>query len=143
VPQFLSKPPKPDAAPGLFRVAFDPLKPGILTSPFLKEIMTSTKEDFQHYCSNRFIESSAWRRIKTKKFPDDPRNARAAQRLLELESQIEIPDDVWETIEPFYSEYDTRFLAAVTDTNRDVGFRKHPRDFAAWLENLHSNLTRN
>jgi hypothetical protein len=104
---------------------------------------THSKEDFSYYLSNRFIGSSAWRRIKAKTFPDDPRNARAAQGLLELESQIEILDDVWEKLEPFYNESDSHFLAAVTDTNRDIGFKKNPRDFSAWLENLHSNLTRN
>jgi hypothetical protein len=31
----------------------------------------------------------------------DLRNAKAAQRLLELESQIEIPDNVWKAIAPF------------------------------------------
>jgi hypothetical protein len=105
-------------------------------------MITHSKEDFSYYLSNRFIGSSAWRRIKAKNFPDDPRNARAAQRLLELESQIEIPDDMWEKIEPFYNESDSHFLGAVTDTNRDIGFKKNPRDFSAWLENLHSNLTR-
>jgi hypothetical protein len=104
--------------------------------------MTNSKEDFSHYISNRFISSSAWRRIKAKNFPDDPRNTKAAQRLLELESQIEIPDDVWDKIAPYYNESDSHFLAAVTDTNRDVGFRRHPRDFSAWLENLLSILTR-
>jgi hypothetical protein len=108
----------------------------------LKEIMTNFKEDFSHYVSNRFISSSAWRQVKHKNFPDDPRNSRAAQRLLELESQIKIPDNVWEKIAPYYNESDRHFLAAVTDTNRDVGFRRHPRDFSEWLENLHDNLTR-
>jgi len=109
---------------------------------FLKEIMTNSKEDFSHYVSNRFISSSAWRQVKHKNFPDDPRNSRAAQRLLELESQIKIPDNVWEKLALYYIESDRHFLAAVTDTNRDVGFRRHPRDFSEWLENLHDNLTR-
>jgi hypothetical protein len=66
--------------------------------------------------------------VKHKNFPDDPRNSRAAQRLLELESQLKIPDNVWEKIAPYYNESDRHFLAAVTDTNRDVGCKRHPRD---------------
>jgi hypothetical protein len=103
---------------------------------------TNTKEDFAHYCSNRCIYGSSWRQTKQKDFPNDPRNGRAAQRWLELESQIEIPDHLWEKIKPHYDETSSNFLVAVTDTNREVGFKRHPRDFAAWLENLHTNLTR-
>jgi hypothetical protein len=55
-----------------------------------------------------------------------------------LESQIVIPDDVWEKIKPLVS--DPICLAAISETNRDVGFRKHPADFADWLEDLHANL---
>jgi hypothetical protein len=40
--------------------------------------MSNSKEDFEHYLSNRFIGSSAWRRTKAKNFPDNPRNAKAA-----------------------------------------------------------------
>ncbi len=84
--------------------------------------------------------SSNWRDAKAKRFTHDVRNADAAKRLLELESEIAIPDNVWTQLEPLVS--DPACLAAVSETNRDVAFRKHPRDFAAWLENLHSNLTR-
>ncbi|MBR1204489.1 MULTISPECIES: hypothetical protein [unclassified Bradyrhizobium] len=104
--------------------------------------MTNTREDFHFYCSNRFIGTSSWRQVKQKNFPQDPRNDRAAQRLLELESQIEITDQMWERIAPFYNESDSHFLAAVTDANRDVCFRTHPATFAAWFDNLHTNLTR-
>jgi hypothetical protein len=45
---------------------------------------------------------------------------------------------VWEQLAPLVS--DPVCLAAISDTNRDVAFRKNPRDFAAWLENLHANL---
>jgi len=60
--------------------------------------------------------------------------------LPELESQIVIPDNVWEKLAPLVS--DLACLAAISETNRDVAFRKHPADFSAWLENLHSNLPR-
>jgi hypothetical protein len=43
-------------------------------------------------------------------------------------------------IASYYDKTDAHFLAAVSDTNRDVGFRTNPRDFAAWLDILRSNL---
>jgi hypothetical protein len=102
--------------------------------------MNYTKEDFAHCISKSFFRSSAWRDVKKKSFPSDARNGRAAQQLLELESQIQVQDDAWEDIVSYYDETDAHFLAAVSDTNRDVGFRTNPRDFAAWLDILRSNL---
>ncbi len=101
--------------------------------------MFNKKESFIESISDQFIISANWRKAQAKRFYHDQRNEEAAKRLLELESQIEIPDDVWQQLEPLVSE-SVRF-AAVSETNRAVGFRKHPRDFAAWLENLLSNLT--
>jgi hypothetical protein len=62
--------------------------------------------------------------------------------LLELESGIDISDALWDKLSPYYDESDTRWLTAVSETNRDVGFRKHPCDFAAWAEHLLLNLAR-
>jgi hypothetical protein len=105
----------------------------------LKVIMFNNKTVFAGTLSDQFRTSSNWRKAQAKRFTHDTRNAKAAQRLLELQSQIVIPDNVWETLEQLVS--DSACLAAISETNRDVGFRKHPADFAAWLENLHSNLT--
>jgi hypothetical protein len=104
--------------------------------------MTNYKEHCTRYLSNRLRGSSDWRRAQGTNFPADTRNDKASLRLLELESLIEIPDSIWTAIAPYYNESDTRWLAAVSDTNRDIGFRRHPRDFAAYLDNLMSNLTR-
>jgi hypothetical protein len=101
--------------------------------------MFNNKTVFAGTLSDQFRTSSNWRKAQAKRFTHDTRNAKAAQRLLELESQIVIPDNVWETLEQLVS--DSACLAAISETNRDVGFRKHPADFAAWLENLHSHLT--
>jgi hypothetical protein len=65
---------------------------------------------------------------------------KAKARLLELESEIDISDAKWEQLEPIVQG--NKFLTAISETNRDVGFRTHPIDFSAWLENLHSNLVR-
>jgi hypothetical protein len=72
-----------------------------------------------------FCGSSDWRRCQSAKFPNDPRNPKAQRRLLELEAEIAIPDASWEKLSPHYNEFDSHWLAAVSDTNRDVGFRRH------------------
>jgi hypothetical protein len=74
--------------------------------------------------------SADWRKAQAKRYAYDGRNAVAAQRLLELKSEIDIPDGVWKQIEPLVA--DLACLAVVSETNRDVAFRKHPVDFAAW-----------
>jgi hypothetical protein len=99
------------------------------------------KDDFTATLSDQFRISANWRKAQAKRFIHDARNAEAAQRLLQLESEISIPDDVWRRLEPVISE--PSCLSAISETNRAVGFRKHPRDFAAWLENLYINLTLN
>jgi hypothetical protein len=101
--------------------------------------MFHNKEIFAAALSDQLRFSSKWRMSQGKRYKD-ARNAKAAQRLLELESQVAISDDVWQDLQPLVSS--SSFLPAISETNRDVGFRTHPADFPAWLENLHSNLTR-
>ena len=102
--------------------------------------MFHNKSIFAAALSDQFRTSANWRKGQTKRFKHDARNAEAALRLLELKSMIVIPDDAWEALEPLVA--DPSILAAISETNRDVGFRKHPADFAAWLENLRSNMAR-
>ena len=104
--------------------------------------MEDHKQACARYLAQRFRGSSDWRRCQSAKFPNDPRNPKAQRRLLELEAEIAIPDSSWEKLSPHYNEFDSHWLAAVSDTNRDVGFRRHPRDFAEYLENLLANLAR-
>jgi hypothetical protein len=105
-------------------------------------IMLSNKEDCAHYFATRFRANSVWRKGQFVKFPCDIRNALAAEQLLELKSGIAISDAMWETLSSYYNEADPHWLAAVSQTNGDVGFRKHPKDFAGWVDNLLSNLAR-
>lgn len=106
----------------------------------MKVSMFHNKTNFAAALSDQFRTSSNWRTGQAKRFKQDSRNKKAAQRLLEIESQIVIPDAVWEALAPLVSNPDC--LPAISETNRDVEFRTHPADFTAWLENFHSNLTR-
>jgi len=101
-------------------------------------MLFNNKTEFATTLSDQFRMSANWRGSNAKRYTHDARNAEAAQRLHELELQIVIPDSVWETLAPLVA--DPVCLAAISETNRDVGFRKHPKDFSSWLENLHANL---
>jgi hypothetical protein len=60
-------------------------------------------------------------------------------RISELALEIVIPADVWQQLAPLIA--DPGYLSAISETNRDVAFRRHAANFSAWLENLLSNLT--
>jgi hypothetical protein len=103
-------------------------------------ILFHNKSNFAAALSDQFRTSANWRTGQARRFTHDGRNVDAAKQLLLLESEIVISDEAWTQLEPLVSNPTS--LAAISETNRDVGFRTHPADFAAWLENLHSNLTR-
>ena len=57
----------------------------------------------------------------------------------QIRLSAELSDSAWEEIAPLVSDR-VACLAAMSATNREVGFKKHPRDFAAWLYNFLSML---
>lgn len=91
--------------------------------------------------SAQFKITARWRDNNAKRFAHDIRNADAAQRLLDLATQIDISDDTWTRLAPLVQD-DAACLSAISETNRLVGFKEKPADFSAWLKNLHANLTR-
>jgi hypothetical protein len=95
--------------------------------------------------SRSFLTSSRWRDRQASLYAHDySRNANAANRLRELASQIAISDYDWNRIKPHFSNgADARWLSAVSDTNREVGFRRQPRDFSEYFDNLVANLAVN
>jgi hypothetical protein len=102
--------------------------------------MLFSKNEFVDTLSDQFRTTAKWRKTNAKRFGHDDRNADAARRLLELKSQIFITDEVWERFRPIVSG--PTCLEDISATNREVGFKRHPADFSAWLENLHANLIR-
>ncbi len=102
--------------------------------------MLFSKNEFADTLYDQFRVSEKWRKNNFRRYAHDARNAEAAKRLQELKSEIVITDEVWERFRPLVSG--PTYLEDISLTNREVGFKRHPADFAAWLENLHSNLTR-
>lgn len=106
----------------------------------MKATMFHNKLNFSAALSNQIRTSARWRDSNASRFKQDHRNAAAAKRLRELDSQIAVSDEDWSKLAPLL--VDQSCLAAISETNRDVGFRTYPVDFADWLKNLHSNLAR-
>jgi hypothetical protein len=101
----------------------------------------NNKKHFDAFVSEQILSCADWRSKQQKRFPDDDRNAKATSRLLKLESEIVISDDVWAQLQTLVPG--SHFMTAISATNRDVGFRTYPADFSAWLDYLQSNLIRN
>src|SRR6267142_1892924 len=69
---------------------------GVTTTNLKVNMFFNNKSEFAATLSDQFRTSSNWRKAQAKRYTHDTRNGEAAQRLLELESQIVIPDNVWE-----------------------------------------------
>ncbi|WP_439366035.1 hypothetical protein ACNJYD_08935 [Bradyrhizobium sp. DASA03005] len=102
--------------------------------------MFHNKANFSAALSDQIQTSARWRDSNASRYKHDQRNAAAAHRLRELGTQIFVSDEDWTKLAPLL--VDQSCLAAISETNRDVGFRTYPANFAGWLENLHSNLMR-
>jgi hypothetical protein len=101
----------------------------------------NNKPVFEKTLSVQMKITSKWRDNNSKRYAHDIRNADAAQRLLDLESQIRISDETWTRIAPLVED-DAACLSAISETNRLVGFKEHPADFSAWLESFYTILSR-
>ncbi len=101
--------------------------------------MLTNKNRFVHTVAEQFRNSAGFRQAKADRYQHDYRNADAARRLRELEYQVEISDDTWSEIEGLVQNHRAS-LAAMSETNREIGFKSNPPDFAAWLERFILNL---
>jgi hypothetical protein len=83
------------------------------------------------------IGTGQWRQVQAVRFPDDPRNMRAAKALRHLAADASgIPADRWQQLRPFFGPADQRWRDALTQCTRDVGFRSYPASFAEFLDDL-------
>jgi hypothetical protein len=109
------------------------------------ETENMTTEDSRQECVNliahQISQSSKWRLVQAKRFPDDDKNIRAAERLTELAAiATELPDDVWEGLKDHYNFSKQKFGEAVSTTNRSVVFRCNMPDFPTYTRNLLLNV---
>ena len=92
------------------------------------------------YLQIRVGQTAAWRRNLADKFPDDPRNVRAAERLEQLAKAdcSAIPPDVTEALRPYLTT--AAFRDIVSEISRDVEFRCRPKSFDDFLKLVSQKL---
>lgn len=81
--------------------------------------------------------STIWRRRLQAKFPDDPRNERAADTLAKIATEATgLSQAQWAMLKPFYNWASATWLTALSDAARHIGFQCHARSFDAFVEHL-------
>jgi hypothetical protein len=74
-------------------------------------------------------------------WPDDIRNARAADALSDLALRsAALDDDVWDRLKPHFDPKDRRWYDAVSGASRAAGFRTKPADFGAYGQTVFDAL---
>jgi hypothetical protein len=101
--------------------------------------MTS-KNDCLNALSVNLAKTSNWRNQQASRWPEDNRNARAAQTLFDLAAQAtELDEHHWALLQPLFG--DRRFYEAVSAAAREVGFRSSPRTFDDFVESVLTTIT--
>jgi hypothetical protein len=87
-------------------------------------------------------QKSAWRKTITTKFPDDPRNKRASDRLDQLAIEAaEMTDGQYDLLKPFCGWVSVTFRDAASQVARQVGFYHRAKDFSAFVAALVHELS--
>ena len=116
----------PHSTPSL-QIARCDLATGLHNHHLLKDYMTNHKEDSIQTLAGH-VTNCPWDRDQ---ISTDERMAKAAEQILGLEFEIKLSDVL----------FDLSWIAAEYEADLDIGFREYPHDFAAWVDNLLSNLT--
>jgi|SRR5579871_2352887 len=88
-----------------------------------------------------FLSTANWRDRVGKAWGDDSRNAEASKRLRELNSGFRLTDSDWVLLEGHFDAAGPKWLHAVRETNRQIGFVHKPADATEYVAALLSNLT--
>src|ERR1700704_6147799 len=90
-----------------------------------------TIENHKQNCSDSIFRSlvrtSDWRKNLQTRFPTDPRNGRAAEKLRQFADETDgLTDEAWAELKPFYSWSSEHWSNAVSEASRRVEFRLVP-----------------
>jgi hypothetical protein len=81
--------------------------------------------------------SASWRRLLQTRYPDDPRNGRAADKLEQLAIETKnLSDEAFSELAPFYHWSSVQWSEAVSAASRQVGFRSNVSTLPAFTETL-------
>ena len=85
-------------------------------------------------CENSLLwslkQTSVWRSGLARRYPDDYRNADAADMCRHVAASCsQLTEAQWGELRPYFSPNGQTWLEAITRATRDVGFRTNPSNF--------------
>jgi hypothetical protein len=84
-----------------------------------------------------FARSAIWRRGLEAKYPNDPRNGRAADTLDRLADETnDLTDEAWLELKPYYSWSSPTWSDAVSLASRRVEFQRNVKTLPAYVDQL-------
>jgi hypothetical protein len=85
--------------------------------------------------------AAAWRKSLTVRFPDDPRNGRAARALDNISTEAaKLTDEQWLELKPYYGWAKETWQNGLNQATRQIGFHHRAGDLAAFVKALLDNL---
>jgi hypothetical protein len=113
-----------------------PVSPAI----FRRSIMTIEDEQrtlCAYSLANGCTTTSAFRTRKANEYPDDQRNARAAETLkLLAKNAAELPDESWRLLQMYYNPDSKSWQDAVSLATKEVGFSNKSKSLAYLIQRL-------
>jgi hypothetical protein len=104
--------------------------------------MINSKNDAVEYIIRVLEQKSAWRKSITAKFPDDPRNKRASDRLDQLAVEAAgMTDEQFAALKPYFGWASVTFRDAASQVARQIGFFHRGKDFAGFVAALVHELS--
>ena len=86
--------------------------------------------------------TAAWRKATAPKFPDDPRNMKAAHTLDKLALEAaNLTDEQWTELKPHFSWASEKWRNGLSHTARQTGFMFRAGDLAYFIKALLQNLS--
>jgi hypothetical protein len=96
----------------------------------------NSKQNCIHDLNASLTRTANWRRELQTKFPNDPRNGRAAEKLDQLATETkDLSEEAWHELQTFYSWACGKWSDAVSQASRQVEFR-HVDSFPAFTKTL-------
>jgi hypothetical protein len=87
--------------------------------------------------SGSFTRSAIWRRGLQGKYPNDPRNGRAAETLDKLASESnDLTDEAWSELKPYFNWASGTWSDAVSLASRRVEFQRNVKTLPAYVNQL-------
>jgi hypothetical protein len=82
--------------------------------------------------------TAEWRKKMAIRYPSDPRNARAAERLSRLAIEAAgLSDDAWLKMQPHYGGWaNKRWWEAISQAAQGAGFQPKTKDLQSFVEHL-------